>query len=257
MPQPPASPPDAPLDWTADQSEYARFLLRSPQEIVQVLRGVAKGRELVTVYFDHGQRFFLSTLLAVEPREDALFLDWGVDEEQNRRALAATHLVCITSHERVKVQFALGPLEKAEWQGQPAFRAHLPKAVLKLQRREYYRLLVPLRSPILCRLPLAGEILEAQVGDISIGGLGLVNVPPAAALEVGARYPGATFSLPGEGDFLVTLEVRSVQDLALRHGGLLKRVGCRFVDLPATGQARIQRYIIRVDRERQARLKGS
>lgn len=245
------------IAWDADQSEYARYLIRSPQEIAQVLRAVAKGRELVTVYFDHGQRFFISSILGVEPREGVLHLDWGADEETNRRALAATHLVCVTSQDKVKVQFALDGLERVEIGGQPAFRARLPRALLKLQRREYYRLVVPLRSPLTCLVPLAGGSLDAQVSDISVGGVGLGNLPPGAGLVVGERYPGCRIDLPGEGTLLATLEVRSLQDVSLKSGGLVKRAGCRFLDIPPAQQAMIQRYIIRIDRERLALVKGS
>ncbi|MEO1766468.1 flagellar brake protein [Thiobacter aerophilum] len=257
MAEPPASARNALINWDAEQSEYARFLLRSRGEILQVLRGVAKGRELVTVYFDHGQRFFLSSLLAVEPGQDALFLDWGADEELNRRALGASRLVCVTAHERVKVQFTLDGLDQVQWNGRPAFRARLPKLLLKLQRREYYRLVCPLREPLFCHIPLKSEPLEAQVVDISVGGVGLGNLAPNTPLLVGERYPGCSLTLPGEGALLTTLEVRSLQDLALRNGGLVKRAGCRFVDLPAAQQAMIQRYIIRIDRERIALAKGA
>jgi c-di-GMP-binding flagellar brake protein YcgR len=243
--------------WDTDQSEYARYLLHTPQEIVQVLRGVVKERELVTVYFDQGRRFFLSSLIRVEPRENALYLDWGVDEETNRLALAATHLVCVTTQEKVKVQFALEGLERAELDGRPAFRAALPRTLLKLQRREYYRLVIPLRTPLVCFVPLEEETLEAAVSDISVGGVGLGSLPANTGLALSGCYPGCRLELPGEGLLLATLEVRSLQDVALRAGGLTKRAGCRFVDLPAAQQAMIQRYINRVERERLALVKGS
>lgn len=252
-----ASPRTAVIDWDADQSQYARFLLRARAEIVQVLRGVARSRELVTLYFDQGQRFFLTSLLAVDPEHDALLLDWGVDEDLNRRALAASHLVCVTAHERVKVQFALDGVTQVEWNGRPAFRARLPRVLLKLQRREYYRLVCPLRAPLVCHLPLEAEPLDAQVVDISVGGVGLGHLAPNTPLQVGERYPGCSLVLPGEGPLIMTLEVRSLQDMALKNGGLVKRAGCRFVDLPAAQQAMIQRYIIRVDRERLALAKGA
>lgn len=257
MPASPSPPGSPVIAWDADQSEYARYLLRSPQEIAQVLRGVAKSRELVTVYFDHGQRFFLTSILAVDPPNDALFLDWGADEEINRRVQSAQHLVCVTSHERVKVQFALGPLAAASFDGRPAWRARLPKVLLKLQRREYYRLVIPVRSPLTCLVPWGDETEEADVMDISIGGVGLGKLPPAMGLEVGRQLPGCRITLPGEGSLLATLEVRSLQDVSLKSGGLIKRAGCRFLDLPASQQAMIQRYIIRIDRERLALAKGS
>jgi len=243
--------------WDGDQSEYAQYLLHSPQEIVQVLRGVMKSTELVTAYFDHGQQFFLTSIVSVQAGGDALFLDYGVDAETNRRALQAARLVFVTSQERVKVQFSAGPLQEVEFNGRPAFRTHLPTALLKLQRREYYRLVTPIRSPLVCVVPLREGRVEAMVTDLSVGGVGLGGLPPGTALEVGSRLPGCRIALPEEGTILTAIEVRSVQDVTLRSGARVKRVGCRFVDIPASQQAMIQRYIIRIDRERLALLKGS
>lgn len=243
--------------WEGEQSEYARYLLHSRPEIVQVLRGVMKAKELVTAYFDHGARFFLTSVIAVQPGDDALYLDYGADREANRRALQATRLVFVTSQDRVKVQFATGPLAEVQYNGRPAFRTRLPDALLKLQRREYYRLVTPIRSPLTCVLPGAAGTLDAMVTDISVGGVGLTGFPPASVLAVGECYAGCRIVLPDEGVILTVIEVRSLQDVALRSGALVKRAGCRFVDLPASQQAMIQRYIIRIDRERLALVKGS
>lgn len=248
---------DSVATWEGDQSEYAQYLLHSPQEIAQVLRGVMKSTELVTAYFDHGAQFFITSVVAVHPGGDALFLDYGIDAETNRRALEASRLVFVTSQERVKVQFSTGPLQEVEINGRPAFRTHLPTTLLKLQRREYYRLVTPIRSPLVCVVPAPEGRIQAMVTDISVGGVGLTGLPPGAALDVGNRYAGCRIDLPDAGTILTAVEVRSLQDVALRSGAVVKRAGCRFVDISASQQAMIQRYIIRIDRERLALVKGS
>jgi c-di-GMP-binding flagellar brake protein YcgR len=248
---------DTVVSWDDDQSEYAQYLLHSQQEIAQVLRGVMKSTELVTAYLDHGKQFFLTSVIAVQPAGDALFLDYGIDTETNRRALQASRVVFVTSQQRVKVQFSTGPLQQVEFNGRPAFRTHLPSALLKLQRRECYRLITPIRSPLVCVVSLPEGRLEAMVTDISVGGVGLSGLPPVAVLEVGTQYGGCRIALPEEGTILAAIEVRSTQDVTLRTGAVVKRIGCRFVDVAASQQAMIQRYIIRVDRERQALVKGS
>lgn len=248
---------DSAVTWDSDQSEYAQYLLHSQQEITQVLRGVMKSTELVTAYFDHGAQFFLTSVVAVQPGSDALFLDYGVDAVTNRRALEASRVVFVTSQERVKVQFSTGPLQEVEFNGRPAFRTHLPRVLLKLQRREYYRLVTPLRSPLVCVVPAPKGRIEAMVTDISVGGVGLSGLPATVALKTGSQYPGCRIVLPDAGTILAGIEVRSLQDITLRSGAVVKRAGCRFVDIPASQQAMIQRYIIRIDRERLALVKGS
>lgn len=243
--------------WEGDHSEYAQYLLHSKQEIVQVLRGVMKATELVTAYFDHGAQFFITSIAAVQPDTGALLLDYGVDAEVNRRALEASRMVFVTSQDRVKVQFATGPLQQVQFGGRPAFRAHLPNVLLKLQRREYYRLVAPVRSPLVCVVPTPEGRVEATVTDISVGGVGLSGLPEGSAFDVGRHYSGCRIALPNEGTILAAIEVRSLQEVMMRSGAVVKRAGCRFVEIAASQQAIIQRYIIRVDRERLALVKGS
>jgi c-di-GMP-binding flagellar brake protein YcgR len=248
---------EQPAAWDGERSEYAQYLLHSPQEIAQVLRAVSKSTELVTGYFDHGTQFFLTSIVAVQPGGDALFLDYGIDAETNRRALQSSRLVFVTTQDRVKVQFATGPLEAVEFNGRPAFRTHMPLSLLKLQRREYYRLATPLRARLSCSIPTGEGVIETSVTDISVGGTGLSGFPGAFALEPGQQFAGCRIALPEEGAILAAIEVRSIQEVTLRNGTTVKRVGCRFLGLAASQQAMIQRYIARVERERVAMLKGS
>jgi c-di-GMP-binding flagellar brake protein YcgR len=157
----------------------------------------------------------------------------------------------------VKVQFSTGPLRQVDFNGRPAFRTQLPTSLLKLQRREYYRLATPMRAPLTCVIPAGEERIEASVTDISIGGAGLSGFPPEHVLEPGNQYAGCRIALPEEGTILTALEVCSVQDVTLRSGTVVKRAGCRFVGLPASQQAMVQRYITRIERERVALVKGS
>ncbi len=51
----------------ADQiDEYSKYLLHSRPEIVAVLRSLVKKRAMLSVHFDNGDSFLLTTLLAVD-----------------------------------------------------------------------------------------------------------------------------------------------------------------------------------------------
>lgn len=242
--------------WTADESAYAQYLIRSPQEIAQILRALMKAPELVTAYFDHGNRFFITSVLAVQPGGNALFLDLGVDADNNRRAQEASRAVFVTNLDRVKVQFSTGPLREVEFNGRPAFRAPLPSTLLRLQRREYYRLATLIRAPMTCEIPDLPGDSAPSVTDISVGGVGLSGLPQDSMHNIGDRLNGCRIVLPEEGTLLTTLEIRSLQNLTLRSGATVKRAGCRFVEPSRNQEAMIQRYITRAERERLGFVKG-
>lgn len=251
----------APVDNDQEMNEedpvYSRYLVRSRPEIAQVLRAIGRQTEMVTAYFNHGNEFFLTAIIEADPNQSRLIVDCGSDEAVNARAVAAGKVMFVTSQERVKVQFSAPRLERVQYQGKPAFRAPFPVELLKLQRREAYRLAIPKGAPVMCVIPDAdGSRLELSVADISVGGVGLSGFPMSQPLEIGQQFSGCRIALE-EGMVVSTLEVRNIQELTLRSGNQVRRAGCQFIDAPAAHQAMIQRYIIRVDRERRALVRGS
>jgi c-di-GMP-binding flagellar brake protein YcgR len=222
--------------------EYAKYLVYSRQEIMQILRELIQHNELVTAYFNQGKEFFLTS---------------GTDAETNRRALISGKIILVSSQNRIKIQFSTPALELINVAGRPAFRAPLPISVLKLQRREYYRLVAPIRVPLLCIVPKLAGGFEAMVADISVGGVGISGFPNEVALEIGEVFADCQIALPEHGTVVSSLEVRNMQHITLRSGLSVVRAGCGFVGIPAPHQAMIQRYIIRIDRERRALLKGA
>lgn len=238
--------------------EYANYLVHSRQEITQILRAVMRQNEIVTGYFDQGKAFFLSAILDADPDSGYLYLDCGSDPGTNRRALASNKLIFVTNQNRIKIQFSTKTLEQIEFDGRPAFRTALPASLLKLQRREYYRLVAPIRAHLRCIIPdMAGERIETDVADISVGGVAISGFPNAAVLTAGLLLADCRIALPEEGTVVAALEVRNLLEASRKSGPSVLRAGCVFIGIPAPHQAMIQRYIIRADRERRALVDGS
>jgi c-di-GMP-binding flagellar brake protein YcgR len=161
--------------------------------------------------------------------------------------------------DRIRIQFTLTGLREVIDDERPAFAAALPDALLRLQRREYYRLTMPLTQPIKCRIPISGgehHYVETNLIDISGGGLAVMAPPEGVDFTAGMEFPNCRVDLPEVGTVVTTLQVRSVFDMTLRNGSIAKRAGCQFVNLPGPMLTLIQRYIIRVERERKARETG-
>ena len=238
--------------------EHAKYLVSSRQEIVQILRALSRQNEMVTAYFNLGSEFLLTSIIAADSASDYLVVDCGSETQTNQRALKADKIVFVTNLDRIKIQFSTMALTQIDYEGRPAFRVALPKSLLKLQRREYYRLIAPMRAAIHCIIPdLGGAQYEIPVVDISVGGVGLSGLPTEAPLENGQLLEQCRILLPEEGTVLSSLEVRNQQQITLRSGEPVLRAGFYFVRIPPAHQAMIQRYIIRIDRERRALVRGS
>jgi c-di-GMP-binding flagellar brake protein YcgR len=236
--------------------EDSRFQLRSRSEIQFLLQSMVKSGDLITAFFNQGTEFLLTALLRVD--EASVVLDYGASAEMNRKVCLADKLILIATHDKVKVQFALPYVKPATHNGRPAFEAPLPERVLRLQRRDYFRLTAPVAQPLKCKLAMTQEgatyrMIEAQVMDISGGGIAIMSPPSGFDFVVDQFFESCEVDLPEVGLVRAGLRVRNVFELTLRNGSKVRRSGCQFVNLPGNMLSRIERYIMKVERERKVR----
>jgi c-di-GMP-binding flagellar brake protein YcgR len=62
--------------------------------------------------------------------------------------------------------------------------------------------------------------------------------------------------LPDVGAIVTTLQIRNSLDMTLLNNKSNRRLGCQFIDIPRPMLAQVQRYITKLERERNARLAG-
>jgi c-di-GMP-binding flagellar brake protein YcgR len=234
-------------------TDFENCLVHSHVEILGLLRDIANKRALLTIHFNEGAEFIVTSLLAVNPDFEEVVIDCGADRRANAHLLEASRLTVVTFLDHIKIQFVTGRAQETTYQGHPAFRIRVPESMLRLQRRNYYRVKVPLGRPVLCRVPRAdhpGRHLDLKVLDISVGGIALLTVPETFDREVGQLVEECRVTLPEHGDFHVSLEVRNSEMLAEGPKQNLKRLGCQFIALPGTVTGQIQRYILQIERGR-------
>ncbi|MEN6586327.1 MAG: flagellar brake protein [Sulfuricella sp.] len=240
---------------TEAATDSSNYMIHSRLEILYILRAIQNKNELVTAYFNNGKDFILTSIIDVDGDAGSLTLDFGADEIINRRALASDKIILVTAMDRVKVQFVVDGMKLVEHLGRPAFKAAIPRELLKLQRREYYRLSTPVINPIKCAMTKAGVgKVEATIADISLGGIAITDGQNGIAFEIGDKFSACRIVLPEIGTVTTEVEIRNVHENTLKNGAKIQRAGCMFIGLPSGQQAMIQRYIIKLDRERHAKL---
>lgn len=236
--------------------DYHQYLLREPREMLFVLRQLAARRAHLTAYFGADEKSLPTSIVAISPDEQSLVLDMGPDSKLNAEAAASNNILCITQLDKVKIQFLLEQCELITHEGFPSLRCALPRSVLRLQRREYYRLAAPTGTPLRCTIPLPGggtETIDARVLDISGGGIAVVVPPQGLNFGPEQEFKNCRLELPEFGPITATLRIRNVFRLVQRNGIETLRAGCQFVDLSTATANTIQRYILKVERERKAR----
>jgi c-di-GMP-binding flagellar brake protein YcgR len=230
--------------------EIERFKIEHPAEVERILRGVMEKKALVTAYSDNNRDFLVTTLVAIDPVGKWLYFGSGPDAATDKALLASARVSFNTAHDQVRVLFTVDTLSASDLNGEHMLRAPIPHELLRFQRREYYRLPTPMSHPVKCSISLEEGMLDTTVVDISIGGIGVLAYSQDVELREGDIYNGCRLSLPEAGNYLVSLRIRAVYEQTMKNGVISRRVGCQFIDLAASVETDIQRYIIRVERER-------
>ena len=229
------------------QQDDNQFQLTSRRDIVAVLRQLGRRPELITGYFDQGRQSLVTAVLEVDQDAGEVVLDHGPDDAINRRALAAGQLVCMARQNNVSVKFRLHGLRRDSRDDGPVFRAPLPDSLYRLQRREFFRVPMPVSNPVLCRIATeAGEVHEFRVTDMSLGGVGIVDAAMKLPLRIGDIFNGAELRVPGQRPLAVDLEIRNVSRHIFRDGTVGRRLGVAFQGLAPQGSTLLQRYLQRL-----------
>lgn len=235
--------------------DLSQFQIQSKTEIVHILQAIMQKNGLVTAYFNQDETFVLTSILMIDKVRDEVVLDYGSNDALNLKLLESTNTLFVAYPDKVKVQFSANQVIKTKFKDHDAFCIKLPDRLVKLQRREYYRLLTPIINPLRCVIPVSEKNrIEVTVVDFGVGGVGLMGLPPDASAEVGAIFHGCRIMLPEIGVVTVTIEIRGFQEVTLRSGAKSRRYGCQFVDAPESMQVLIQRYINKQERDRRSRL---
>ena len=238
--------------------EDNQFTIRSKREILSILKGIAHDSTRVALYYNEGNDFILTTMLQVS--EQGMWLEVGPMATSNQRILHSDKIIFISSYHQAKVQCASNVIENVALENCAAFYLPFPENLLRIQRREYYRLTTPVSNPLRCIIPFSPPIVLAEsitsisrreitIMDISGGGVALVCEAHDSMLLPGKIYEDCRIQLPGVGTINTTVKVQNSFEITLRNGQRSKRAGCEFIHLSGETATLLQRYVVQLQSE--------
>ena len=238
------------------EEEIERCTLSNPHEIVFQLKSLIKRGDRVSVIFQEGRQSFLTILLDVSARDGVFYFDIGGSTETNQAFLKAENCTFTTFVEGIRIQFAGKKCRQTKLGGEPVFAAQIPGSMLRLQRREVFRLQLPSTKPFTCRVR-RGSPQEAllPLHDISVGGIGILSTTPLDYVQL-EKLENCWLDLRESGMIHCALEVRYVNAMEGRTGKPLWHMGCKFINPPPSDETLIQRFMARIEAERRVLAAG-
>jgi c-di-GMP-binding flagellar brake protein YcgR len=244
----------------AELEAWHDYEVESRREIVALLRQISEKNQLVRVLIKGEADVCVTSILDVDPDTNTLTLDRPVNRDQIARIVAAGEVRCETSLDKIRILFGASALREIAYDGGTALRADIPASLIRLQRREFYRMATPVSNPVRVTIPLPAELggkMEVfPLADISCGGIAILDNKQILGTTIGDTFAGCRLDLPEIGPVMTSLQIRNSLDMTLLNNKTNRRLGCQFVDISRGNLAAVQRYITKLERERNARLAG-
>ena len=244
----------------AELENWHDYEVQSRREIVVLLRQIGEKKQLIRMKIKGEADVCVTSILDVDPDEGVFVLDRSINREQNDRIVSARGVMCETFLDKIRILFSVSGVQDADFKGSGALVAAIPESLIRLQRREFYRMPTPLTNPVPVLVPmpldLGGGNATLPLADISCGGVALLDNKMMLNSTIGQTFTNCRIDLPEIGQVTTSLQVRNALDLTMLNNKTSRRIGCMFVDISRGNMAAVQRYITRLERDRNAKLAG-
>lgn len=242
------------VNHTANAANNSQYTVNSRLEITKILSAIMRQNALITASPSEGS-FFLTTIHSIDQDNNTLLLSCGREQLQIEQVIQKQRLLCSTALDKVKIEFVCEGISTVGAGTEMSFRMPLPRSLLRLQRREYFRAHVPMLTKIQCVIsPLQADPslpaeIELAVHDISSGGIAVITPATLFTPAMGTEY-NVVIGLPGTPGVRAKIQARNAFMITLPNGKVSQRSGFAFVDPSENVLAMIQRYIMNLERTR-------
>lgn len=232
----------------------SRFAVHSRSEILSLLRAIMQRKLLVNLDLPGSRQIIVTSIVDIDEVNNALILDSARGDALNHELLSGKGADFIAQLDGVSITFTTGQVSLIDYQSLPSLRIGLPRSLIRLQRREHFRVQMPIAYPVKCIVPPLEDDdpdpITTHIVDIGCGGVALVESGGRLGTETGRMLHGCMLHLPDMDPVSATLEVRNSAQIRKPNGAFQTRLGCKFIALPSDTLNRLQRFVTETERAR-------
>ena len=245
-------------DEIKDDSPYR---VHSRREIVSLLNSMMERNQLLSLLIKGGSESIITSILDIDEDENSVVIDAAPSASLNLSILQSTRIGFEALYNNIRITFNVDRAKHCEYQSRPALKIDIPESLVRLQRREYFRIATPIAKPLRCTFRVTQDdgsfiTIVTMLNNISAGGVGLTDEKKILDNTIGRIYEDVSLEMTDNTIVTVKLVVRDCKEAKLTSGKTVNRFGCEFVDLPRAVLAAVQRFITKLEREQNAKASG-
>lgn len=234
------------------------FLIRNPKTIFNHVYDVYSRRCVIYVYFGSHYNCYLSCITAVDRQKNQITFDCAPSEELNRELLASKTVQFVANLEGIKICFeGFSISQQTDNINHASFVMPLPKEIIWLQRRESYRVKLPMSSVdgsiefLITQHHEPRKPLAFKITDISMSGFSFTNDAPELAefLLPPAAFKNAALKLDDKAgtSARISFKIININSTEANKFSKTQRVGCIFTQIPKELENDLQSFIRQIE----------
>lgn len=236
-----------------DQKLLEEFSLSAEPTVRKLLTTIEGDEHELYVYLQADHTHFVTEILSIDWKAGLMWLGTPYEKSLSANCNASTAYVMVSFPDGVKVQFAGIGVIQSQYQGADALRVAIPKTIVRLQRRNYFRVVADeeLNSQVKLEIPAVQD--HPSLIDISLAGIGFTVEAVVSQHDRGDVLKDVRLTLPdGEGSMLVELEVRNIK--AMTDNPNMVQLGCEMKMIERGAERRLQRFLLATERRQRTNL---
>jgi len=241
---------------TASLAALEDFRKTHPKEITSMLRLLARHNNVLSISFGRNGERIVTRILAVDEGSGSFLYDYGASSAENLRLQESEENLFSGMQAGVHIQFVCGRAEPHLHDGLPAFKSRLPESLYRVQRRENFRVEMPIADPYVCIATLPNQRrVNFSLVDLSLTGVRLRSTDvdlEEDELAIGTTLTEATFDYRDLGTIESDLKISFIHN-SKTFTDPIYHFGCRFLTLPKAKEASLQRLITYLELRRNKR----
>jgi len=229
-----------PEDNLDDLKEYT---IQSPITVGKYLQTIVNEENEVYLFVNGVDSPFVTEVLGLNLGEGHIFLGRPYDKLIQTVIGPQAEYAVVAFPEHIKIQFNGKGIEMVSYDGAQALQLPMPHEMLRLQRRNYFRVVADQDMMAHIHIDHAPHVGDYELTDLSQGGCGISVALNSHEFTVGQFLNDVKLMLPDEKfPVLVRLQVRNIKPNPEDTNSLI--LGCEMKLLNQRQESRLQRFFV-------------
>ncbi len=236
--------------WNKQKKPLQKNVINTPKDIARLLQKMQEHIVIITARFESDPDTYNTSIIKVDSHAEQFHLDEFLPSLGNEqlRKLKKVSLRARLDGAILTMNASLKSAKKDK--AVPYFMMHFPEQIHSIQRRESYRVSIPVNKRIQAGMQTdAGNFVAGFLHDISFSGVSIrLEQTPDFELKPGMNIPFLTLHL----DEVISCSME-VKRISHTVGHII--VSGRLEDISPVHQGIIQQFILHLDREKRQQEK--